>query len=181
MSRKLRRPRIGCNEDEWKYHITSGCRMALHLYTIRHNTILYKIEEKIQDLCSELIIDKATLRGNRSRPDISLARFKNDNSIQIGEVTVVFDQNIQEKREFKINKYVSWLQQFKTLHPTTNSTLAVFCFGVLGTLDEEIINNLKLLQLSKDKSTKFAYYLANYAMYKTYSVWVSRCKANFNT
>ena len=174
-------PRIGCNEDEWTSHITSGCRMALHLYTIRHNTILYKIEEKIQDLCSELIIDKATLRGNRSRPDISLARFKNDNSIQIGEVTVVFDQNIQEKREFKINKYVSWLQQFKTLHPTTNSTLAVFCFGVLGTLDEEIINNLKLLQLSKDKSTKFAYYLANYAMYKTYSVWVSRCKANFNS
>jgi hypothetical protein len=173
-------PKPGCNEDEWTSHITSACRQSLTLYTTRHNTVLNKIKEKLEYRCSELVIDRATLTGNRQRPDISLARFKNNNTIQIGEVTCVYDAKLQEKREFKIIKYDQWIRDFKQLHPETNPKLAVFVCGVLGTLDEKIIENLQLLQFTKADATKFAYILANYSMYKTYSVWIERCKVKWN-
>jgi hypothetical protein len=172
-------PRAGCNQQEWTKHIVSSCNSALNQYKKRHDVVLKKLEEEIKEYCSELIIDTATLPESRERPDISLARLKTTNKIQIGEVTIPFDNLIDVKRQFKIDKYKNWIERFKEQHPETQPTLATIVIGALGTLDAEILNNLCLLGIPKDRTKKFAVYLANQVLYKTHSIWISRCNAKW--
>ena len=174
--------RFFCNQDEWPKHIVSSCPKALNQFKKRHDTILDQIIVQIADNCDgEIITDKNTLNGNNLRPDISFAKLKNGN-IQIGEVTVCYDTLINQKREFKKQKYeTNWIPFFKLQNPTTNPELATFVIGALGTIDSEIIENLQKYDLSKKQAQKLSQKLASYAMHETYNIWISRCKQKWST
>lgn len=173
-------PRYGCNEREWTKHITSSCPKALNLYKIRHDEVLEILSTHIEKYYEDLIFDTATIQNNRQRPDIAFSRNKSNGKIQIGEITIPFDNLINQKREFKEQKYRRWIQELTLDFPETNHKLSCIVIGALGTIDAKIIKNLQLFGLSKSESKKLALKLSHSVIKNTYKVWTSRCKLNWS-
>jgi hypothetical protein len=185
-------PSLTCEKDEWTSHIFSGC--LRHGRTTRHNDVQDIIVKAIGKTChDDLIVDKAILRreGDKRRPDITYAKLKDTNKIQIGEITCPFDSNIQAKRELKKKKYEGdWIplleeskgsQSLSTELPNLKSTdqiqpdLAVFAVGALGTLDSEFYTHLGRYNVTGSTATNIGTEVAIASIRGSCRIWAQRC------
>lgn len=175
-------PKPGCYNEEWTSHIFNGCLSPL--YTKRHDAVQKVVVDHLiqKNLSSYLDIreNRTIVQGELGRPDLSEVILQGPSRInQIGEFTVPFDSNLNQRYDLKKAKYQDLIQariQSDHQHRThTNSELAVFVVGALGTIQKDFNSNLALYRINKEDYQ----YLRNQAvlnsLFGSWNIWTARC------
>jgi len=165
-----------CGVDQTNKHVLSNCSSpnALAQYTKRHNTVLELIAKWIvphmkpnQTLFCDLRVPgtkQVCDLFNGPRPDLAIV---SPLRIVVGELTVCHETNMQQSREYKLNKYsnlgAATSSEFKSrgvlVHTTEVSTLGFvaaesnfFKMGMIPAFDPFLIKELGRAAVLASKS-----------------------------
>ena len=175
-----------CKCRETTSHILNGCKVALEggKYLWRHNTIINYI---LQCVDTDKFTVYADLPGHTADgsgtvpPDLCVTTHKPDlviidkktNTLHIIELSVPFEQNIEQRHIDKSNKYAHFLTDV----PLMNTSVVCFEIGSRGyvtTRNQNSLTNLHKFTKSGIKLKTFKKNISVLSVYCSYHIFICR-------